>query len=144
MICKRNEHETFLIIILLNLMCIKTKIHLNIFRYISTYIYILSCTQQKNGVDTILGGVVAYWWCLVTKGEGRGSRIRQKVITKNVLILCHISAEFYLTFKFIIIKIMYSNCSITNTCDLFSKIFKVFNEMEIEINVINNEIFTKL
>ena len=39
---------------------------------------------------------------------------------------------------------MYSNCSITNTCDLFSKIFEVFNEMEMEINVINNEIFTKL
>ena len=27
--------------------------------------------------------------------------------------------------------------------DLFSKIFEVFNEMEMEINVINNEIFTK-
>ena len=40
---------------------------------------------------------------------------------------------------------MYSNCSITsNTCDLFSKIFEVFNEMEIEINVNSNEIFTKL
>ena len=39
---------------------------------------------------------------------------------------------------------MYSNCSITNTCDLFSKIFEVFNEMEMEININNNEIFTKL
>ena len=28
-----------------------------------------------------------------------------------------------------------------NTCDLFSRIFEVFNEME--INVINNKIFTK-
>ena len=39
---------------------------------------------------------------------------------------------------------MYRNCSITNTCDLFSKIFKVFNEMKMEINVINYEIFTEL
>ena len=31
-----------------------------------------------------------------------------------------------------------------NTCDLFSRIFEVFNEMEMEINVINNKIFTKL
>ena len=30
-----------------------------------------------------------------------------------------------------------------NTCDLFSRIFDVFNEMEVEINVINNKIFTK-
>ena len=64
------------------------------------------------------------------KGGG-GSRIWEKVITKNVLILCDISAEFYLNFKFIIIKIMYimimySNCSITNTCDLFSEIFMLF------------------
>ena len=67
------------------------------------------------------------------------------MITKNVLILCDISAGFYLNFKFIIIKIiMYSNCSIANTCDLFSKIFEVFKEMEMEMNVINNEIFTKL
>ena len=82
---------------------------------------------------------------LLQMGEGRGSRIYEKVITKNVSILCDISAEFYLNFKFIIIKIaMYSNCSITNTCDLFSKIFEVFNEMEMAINVINNEIFTEL
>ena len=48
------------------------------------------------------------------KGGG-GSRIWEKVITKNVLILCDISAEFYLNFKFIIIKIiMYSNCAITS------------------------------
>ena len=39
---------------------------------------------------------------------------------------------------------MYNNCSITNTCDLFSKMFEVFNEMEMKINVSNNEIFTKL
>ena len=40
---------------------------------------------------------------------------------------------------------MYSNCAITlsNTCDLFSRIFEVFNEMEMEINVINNKNFTK-
>ena len=43
MICKRKEHE----IILLNLICIyKTKIHPNIYRYISTYI--LSCTESKK------------------------------------------------------------------------------------------------
>ena len=67
------------------------------------------------------------------------------MITKNVLILCDISAKFYLNFKFIIMKIiMYSNSSITNTCDLLSQIFEVSNEMEMEINVINNEIFTKL
>ena len=29
-------------------------------------------------------------------------------------------------------------------CDLFSRIFEVFNEMEMEINVINNKIFTKI
>ena len=29
-------------------------------------------------------------------------------------------------------------------CDLFSRIFEVFNEMEREINIINNKIFTKL
>ena len=76
------------------------------------------------------------------RGRRGGSRIWEKVITKNVF---DISAEFYLNFKVIIIEIiMYSNCSITNTCDLFSKIFEVFNEMEMEINVINNEIFTKL
>ena len=33
---------------------------------------------------------------------------------------------------------------LSNTCDLFSKIFEVFNEMEMEITIINNEIFTKL
>ena len=33
---------------------------------------------------------------------------------------------------------------ISNTYDLFVRIFEVFNEMEIEINVINNKIFTKL
>ena len=32
---------------------------------------------------------------------------------------------------------------LSNTCDLFLRIFEVFNEMEIEINVIN-KIFTKL
>ena len=33
---------------------------------------------------------------------------------------------------------------LSGTCDLFSKIFEVFNEMEMGINIINNEIFTKL
>ena len=28
-----------------------------------------------------------------------------------------------------------------NTCDLFKRIFEVFNEMEMEINVINNKNF---
>ena len=57
------------------------------------------------------------------------------------------SAEFYLHFKFIMINIIvYSNFQslLSNTCDLFSKIFEIFNEMETEINVINNKIFTKL
>ena len=31
----------------------------------------------------------------------------------------------------------------SNTCDLFSTIFEVFNEMEMETNVINNKNFTK-
>ena len=33
---------------------------------------------------------------------------------------------------------------LSNTCNLFSRIFEVFNEMEMEINVINNKTFTKL
>ena len=33
---------------------------------------------------------------------------------------------------------------LSNTCDLFSRIFEVFNEMEMEVNVNNNKIFTKL
>ena len=33
---------------------------------------------------------------------------------------------------------------LSNTCDLFSRIFEVFNEMEMETNVINNKIFKKL
>ena len=33
---------------------------------------------------------------------------------------------------------------LSNTCHLFSRIFKVFNEMEMEVNVINDKIFTKL
>ena len=32
---------------------------------------------------------------------------------------------------------------LSNTCDLFSRIFEVFNGMEMEINVINNKSFTK-
>ena len=32
----------------------------------------------------------------------------------------------------------------SNTRDLFLRIFEVFNEMEMEINVINNKMFTKL
>ena len=62
------------------------------------------------------------------------------------MILCDISAEFHLSYKFIIIKInMYSHCAITSFkhCDFFSRIFEVFNEMEMEINVINNKNFTK-
>ena len=64
-----------------------------------------------------------------------------------MLILCEIFAEFYLNFKFIIMR---SLCTVivqslfANSCDLLSKIFEVFNEIKMEINVINNEIFTKL
>ena len=32
---------------------------------------------------------------------------------------------------------------LSNTCDLFSRIFEVFNEMEMVINVINNKILFK-
>ena len=32
---------------------------------------------------------------------------------------------------------------LSNTDDLFLRIFEVFNEMEMEINVINNKSFTK-
>ena len=32
---------------------------------------------------------------------------------------------------------------LSNTCDLFLRIFEVFNEMEMEIKVINNKNFTK-
>ena len=32
----------------------------------------------------------------------------------------------------------------SNTCDLFSRKLEVFSEMEMEINIINNKIFTKL
>ena len=41
---------------------------------------------------------------------------------------------------------MYSNYKITSfkPCDFFSKNLEVFNEMEMEINIISNEIFTKL
>ena len=42
--------------------------------------------------------------------------------------------------------ILYSNCAITllsNTYDLFSRIFEVFNEMEIKINIITNKNFIK-
>ena len=63
------------------------------------------------------------------------------------MILCDISAEFYLNVRFFIIKvIMYSNCEslISKNRDLFSRIFEFFNEMEREINVINNKIFTSL
>ena len=48
-------------------------------------------------------------------GRGGGSRIWGKVIIYYFLILCDIIAEFYLNFKFIILKtIMYSNCSMTS------------------------------
>ena len=33
---------------------------------------------------------------------------------------------------------------LSETCDLFSRIFEDFNETEMEINIINNKIFTKL
>ena len=33
---------------------------------------------------------------------------------------------------------------LSNTCDLFLRIFEVFNEMEIEMNVINDKTSTKL
>ena len=58
------------------------------------------------------------------------------------MILCGISAEL----KFIIIKIIYIVIvqSLSSTCDLFSRIVGVFNEMEMKINVINNKIFTEL
>ena len=32
---------------------------------------------------------------------------------------------------------------LSNTCDLFARTFEVFNEMEMEIKIINNKIFTK-
>ena len=58
------------------------------------------------------------------------------------MILCGISAEL----KFIIIKIIYIVIvqSLSSTCDLFSRIVGVFNEMEMKINVINNKIFPEL
>ena len=33
---------------------------------------------------------------------------------------------------------------LSNTCNLFSRIFEVLNEIEMEINISNNKIFTKL
>ena len=33
---------------------------------------------------------------------------------------------------------------LSNKCDVFSRKFEDFNEMEMEINVIHNKIFTKL
>ena len=33
---------------------------------------------------------------------------------------------------------------LSNTCDLFPRKVEVFNEMEMEINIINNKVFTKL
>ena len=57
----------------------------------------------------------------------------------NFLILCDISAEFHLNCKFIVIKIINCASLLSNTCNLFSRIFEVFNEMEIEINAINNK-----
>ena len=32
---------------------------------------------------------------------------------------------------------------LSNTCDLFSRIFEDFNEMEVEISVVNDKNFTK-
>ena len=57
------------------------------------------------------------------------------------MILCNISAEFHLNYKFIVIKIiMYSNCAITSFKDhknirIFLRI-EVFNEMEMEMSII--------
>ena len=59
------------------------------------------------------------------------------------MILCDISAEFYLNFKFITIKILYTvivQSLLSNTCDLFSRIFEVFNEMEIEMSLITKNL----
>ena len=39
----------------------------------------------------------------------------------------------------VIVQLLFSN-----TCDLFSRKLEVFSEMEMEINIINNKIFTKL
>ena len=33
---------------------------------------------------------------------------------------------------------------LSNVCDLFSRIFEVFNEMEMEKNIINNKIFINI
>ena len=47
---------------------------------------------------------------------------------------------------FIIIKILCTvivQSLLSNTCDLFSRKFEVFNEKEMEINVINNKNFVK-
>ena len=33
---------------------------------------------------------------------------------------------------------------LSNTCDLFPRKVEVFNEMEMEIKIINNKVFTKL
>ena len=33
---------------------------------------------------------------------------------------------------------------LSNICDLFSRIFEVFNEMEMEKNIINNKIFINI
>ena len=61
------------------------------------------------------------------------------------MILCNISSEFHLNYKFIIIKIISTVVvqSLSNTFYLFSRTFEVFNEMEMEVNVINNEKFAK-
>ena len=48
------------------------------------------------------------------------------------MVLCDISAEFYSAFF------------LSNTCDLFLRMFEVFNEVAMEINAINNKIFAKL
>ena len=86
-------------------------------------------------------------WMLLTMSFVNFYQINLYFFCLKFLVLCDISAEFYLNFKFIIIKIiMYSNCAITSFKHLWF-IFKniwSFNEMEMEINVINNKIFTKL
>ena len=59
------------------------------------------------------------------------------------MILCDISAEFqsqvdYNKDHYVIVQ------SLSNTFDLLSRISEVFNEMEMEINIVVNKIFAKI
>ena len=60
------------------------------------------------------------------------------------MILCDISAEFYFKVHYNKVCTVIAQSFLSNTCDEFSRIFEVFNEMERKINVINNKIFTYL